>query len=74
MLTELDGTTQFLLVIVVLLLGGMIAARWMIKLSRFRRALMYVNMEIQRNRGAEREYWKRKKCRLWLALLPFYRK
>ena len=74
MLTELDSTTQFLLVILILILGGMIAARWIIKLSRFRRDLMYVNMEIQRTIGAEREHWKREKRRLWLRFLPFCRK
>lgn len=37
----------------------------------FKRELKYVNMEIRRTGGNQKRYWKRKRCRLWLSLLPF---
>ena len=37
----------------------------------FRRELKYINLEIGRTYGEEREDWKRKRRRLWLSLLPF---
>ena len=40
-------------------------------LRDFRHEMRYINMEIQRNRGREREHWIKRKRRLWLSLLPF---
>ena len=37
----------------------------------FRRELKYLNDEIGRNSGQERERWIRRRRRLWLSLLPF---
>ena len=37
----------------------------------FSQELKYINCEIQRNTGAERRYWIRKRRRLWLSLIPF---
>lgn len=37
----------------------------------FLRELRYLNSEVQRNVGAERRYWVRRRRRLWLSLLPF---
>ena len=39
----------------------------------FQRELRYINMEIQRNGGAEQERWKKKRKELWLSLILFYR-
>ena len=39
----------------------------------FQRDLRYINMEIQRNEGAEREHWKKERKKLWLSLIPFYK-
>lgn len=39
----------------------------------FRRELHYIRMEIQRNTGEEREYWIKRKKKLWLSILPFFR-
>lgn len=74
MLTELDSTTRFLLGILFLLIGIWIVTALTIKLNRFSRELEHINMEIRRTIGAERAYWKKQKRRLWLTLLPFYRK
>ncbi|MBE6750538.1 MAG: hypothetical protein E7560_05185 [Ruminococcaceae bacterium] len=40
-------------------------------LNIFARELKYLNTEIKRTSGNERKYWKRRKRRLWLSLLPF---
>lgn len=40
-------------------------------LRDFRHEMRYINMEIQRNRGREREHWVKRKRRLWLSILPF---
>jgi len=40
-------------------------------LNIFARELKYFNTEIKRTSGNERKYWKRRKRRLWLSLLPF---
>lgn len=44
------------------------------KLSEFSQELNSLNTEIGRTEGEEREYWKHKKRRLWLSLLPLRRK
>ena len=41
-------------------------------LRDFRRELRYVNMEIERNTGRERERWIKRKKRLKLSILPFF--
>lgn len=42
-------------------------------LNDFTRELRYLKGEIQRNTGAERRHWIRRRRRLWLSLLPFIR-
>ncbi len=37
----------------------------------FSRELRFLNNEISRSKGVERRNWKRRRCRLWLSLLPF---
>ena len=37
----------------------------------FSRELRLLNNEIGRTTGGERRYWKRRKRRLWLSLIPF---
>ena len=32
-----------------------------------------ITMEIKRTSGKEREYWKRRKRKLWLSIFPFVR-
>jgi len=52
----------------VLIISGLV-----IFLSDFRKELKYINFEINRSSGKERRYWKWKKRRLWLSLIPFVR-
>lgn len=58
----------------VLIVGGLLVAKLTQTIGSFRKELYYVNVEIRRSIGAEKAYWKREKRRLWLKLLPFYRR
>lgn len=46
------------------------AIRWYFQFSQ---QLRYLNREIRRTHGEERKLWKRRRRRLWLSLLPFFR-
>ena len=74
MFSEIDSVTMAMVAVLVLLLAGMLLTMLVQKLSRFSRDLRYINMEIERSTGAEREYWQQEKRRLWLSWLPFYRR
>lgn len=43
-------------------------------IDNFRRELKYIKMEINRSEGGERRYWQHQKKKLWLSLIPFYRR
>ena len=72
--TELDSIANVLLVIVIAFFAIMLLMGLATKINNFSRDLDYLNREIARTEGAEREYWKREKRRLWLSLLPFFRR
>lgn len=59
----------FFAVIVILILMVVVAEF----LYHFSKELRFLNMEILRADGAERTYWKRRKFRLWLSLIPFFK-
>ena len=40
----------------------------------FRHELNYIKREIARSEGDQRKHWEKEKRRLWLSLLPFYRR
>ena len=63
-------------VIVYLALGCifLLLATWVIhRCFQFSQQLRYLNREIRRTYGEERKLWKRRRRRLWLSLLPFFR-
>ncbi|MBE6933609.1 MAG: hypothetical protein E7462_00925 [Ruminococcaceae bacterium] len=37
----------------------------------FTKEMRYLNLEIRRTLGSEQRYWKWKRRRLWLSILPF---
>lgn len=71
---ELDNGTIALLVIIGLPMAVWILVEAVMKYDRFCRELDYINMEIGRTIGAERQHWIKEKRRLWLSLIPFFRK
>ena len=65
-------TLRLLMFLVILVVVVVVLALFLPWLRDFRRELRYINKEIGRTDGREREHWKKKKKRLWLSLLPFY--
>ena len=64
--------------IITVLAATALAFLLLLKLGIFidnvRRELKYIKMEINRSDGGERRYWKHQKKKLWLSLIPFYRR
>ena len=71
---ELDAFTNVLLAIVIAFFAVLILVGLTMKINEFSHELNYLNTEIARTEGAEREHWKREKRHLWLSLLPFFRR
>lgn len=71
---ELDAFTNVLLAIVIVFFAVLILVGLTMKINEFSHELDYLKREIARTEGPERECWKREKRRLWLSLLPFYRR
>ena len=71
---ELDASTNVLLAIVIAFFAVLILVGLTMKIKEFSHEVDYINCEIGRTEGAEREYWKREKRGLWLSLLPFFRR
>lgn len=55
--------------VVLILLGSVYAVALLV--TDFSRELRYLNVEIGRTEGEEREHYLRQRRRLWLSLLPF---
>lgn len=65
--TELDlllGVSAAIIIFILLVAAAKFS-------NEFSRKLRYLNSEIRRTDGAEREYWIRRRRRLWLSLIPF---
>ena len=71
---EIDPVVSTLLVIVIAFFAIVLLVGLAMKINDFAHELDYINREIGRTTGGERRYWKQEKCRLWLSLLPFYRR
>lgn len=63
-----DSSLYSLIIIVVLVL---LIPPLIMFFNKFTNELRYINCEIERTDGAERQYWRKKKQRLWLSLIPF---
>lgn len=71
---ENDPATNLLLIIIIAFVVVLLLVGLTMKIDEFSRELDYINREIGRTTGAEQKYWKREKRRLWLSLLPFFRR
>jgi len=74
MTLENDPATNLLLIMIIAFVAVLLLVGLTMKIGEFSRELKYINIEIGRTTGAERRYWKREKRRLWLSLLPFFRR
>ena len=73
MTSEIDPVTNLLCVIGIIFFALIFLIQLVVQIKRFLWELDYINCEIARTTGAERRYWQKKKRRLWLSFLPFYR-
>ena len=71
---ELNAFTNVLLAMVIAFFVIVLLVGLTMRINSFSHDLKHLNIEIGRTEGAEREYWKREKRRLWLSLLPFFRR
>ncbi len=62
------NTLVWAIIIIVAVVLAIYLVRFFIVFSR---ELNYIEEEILRTTGEEREYWKKTRRRLWLSLLPF---
>ena len=69
---NVDSSTFALAVILAALIGFLFLVLLVQKITRFKNELDYINEEIRRTYGSEREAWKARKRRLWLSLFPFF--
>lgn len=69
-----DIAIIIILAVIILFVAVLILVGLAVKLNEFSRERDYIEREIQRTTGAEQRHWKREKRRLWLTLLPFYRR
>lgn len=69
---EIEAAVNILLRIAVVLFLIISITHLAAKLNKFSCELDYINMEIRRATAERRKYWKRKRRRLWLSLLPFF--
>ena len=63
-----------LVVLIVLIIAFLLLLRLVMINDTFRHELKYIKMEIRRSAGKERRYWLHEKKKLWLSLIPFYRR
>lgn len=70
----IDPVLNLLVAIVIIFFVIVFLVGLVIKINEFSHELDYINREIGRTTGGEQRYWKREKRRLWLSLLPFYRR
>lgn len=71
---EMNSQNNALIILCVLLIGCMfilIAIAFVNWYIDFKRELRRVNMEIRRTSGRERKYWRKRKHRLYLSIIPF---
>lgn len=61
-------------VVIMAVLLILLIVRLVLGFNTFKRNIKYINMEIRRTRGSERKAWQKEKRRLWLSLIPFYKR
>ena len=66
-------TTKLILWILALLALPIFVVLVSIRMDGFIRELRYLNTEIARTSGEQRQHWLRLRRRLWLSLIPFVR-
>lgn len=68
-----DYELNFLVVVVILFFVLLMVVRFAMFINDFSHELRFLNTEIRRTSGSERKRWLRRKRKLWLSLLPFFK-
>lgn len=71
---EINPVIGRLFAVAIAFLAILFLVALIMKINAFLYALECINQEISRTTGEEQSYWKQEKRRLWLSLLPFYRR
>ena len=68
---NIDAGIYWFAGILILVIVIVLMIRTAMFINKFSAKLRYYNCEIYRTTGEERQYWIRRRRRLWLALIPF---
>ncbi len=68
---QLDTGNYIIIALVVLIALALIVVGSVLFYNDFSRELQHLNTEIRRTEGEELDYWKKRRRRLWLSILPF---
>lgn len=68
---QTDTELTFLITIIALFFAIVLIIYFAASYTRYARELKYIESEINRSTGSERQYWIKKKRKLWLSFLPF---
>ena len=60
-----------LLIIMIVIVVIVVWLMWILLRPDFIREMRILNMEISRTKGESQEFWKMRRRRLWLSLIPF---
>ena len=66
-----DNVLYCIFGIIAFLILALIVVRFAAFLNNFSHELQFIDREIRRTTGKERQQWIREKRRLWLSLIPF---
>lgn len=72
-ISSMSDTEAWLIGVIAVIVALGLIVRLAIFLHGFSRELTMLNMEINRTDGRERQYYIRRRRRLWLSLIPFVR-
>ena len=73
MYTEQDKTAIVLWIIVIAIMALLVFFHYLDWFKEFKSELRYLKIEITRTKGRERKHWKRKKKKILLSALPFFK-
>lgn len=71
---EQTGIYDILIALFIGVIVFLLMLRLVFRLDSLKRDIKYVNTEIRRTGGSERKAWQKEKHRLWLSLIPFYKR
>ena len=64
---------KFLIILVAIPIVMFLLMGFVLFYMKFSRELYYLNSEISRTVGSEKREWIKKRRRLWLSILPFFK-